>query len=119
MVCKNSSIPKPFFQLTARLEILRANNIVPRSPDSERFEPEHDTPPTSETSSAKGEHSKVKNEVESGSETDDEDSIMREKALLVCFRFHVVNYYQFFIDFSRLKSKDAKPRLRKSGREGT
>ena len=66
--------------------MLCANGIVPRNP--EPLEPqEHalDTP-TSGTSSGKGERStsKVKEEVESGSETDDED---REKALLVCFIF--------------------------------
>ena len=70
--------------------MLRANDIVPRNP--EPLEPQEnalDTPPTSETFSGKGEQ--VKEEVESGSESDDEDS-MREKALLVRFRFHVANY---------------------------
>jgi len=63
------------------LEMLRANDIAPRSPS-----PEHaPSTGTSETSSGKGKHSrlqsKVKEEVQSGSETDDEDSV-REKALL-------------------------------------
>ena len=71
--------------------MLLANDIVPRNP--EPLEPQESAldaaaPSTSET---KGEHFKVKKEVESGLESDDEDSI-REKALLVGFRFHVVNY---------------------------
>ena len=64
--------------------MLRANDIVPRNPEP----PEPlalDTQPTS-MSSGKGGHVKVEEEVESGSE--DEDS-MREKALLVRFRFHI------------------------------
>jgi hypothetical protein len=76
--------------------MLRANDIAPRNP--EPLEPPSqertlNTPLTSETSSGKGEHFKVKKEADSetGSETDDEDS-MREKALLVRFKFHVVNY---------------------------
>lgn len=68
--------------------MLRANDIAPRNP--EPLVPQVrtlDTPPTCGTSSRKGEHFKVKREaVESGSETGDEDS-MREKALLVCFKF--------------------------------
>jgi hypothetical protein len=76
--------------------MLRANDIVPRNPELPKPQ-EHalETPPTSETSSGKGEYStKVKREVESGSEIDDdEDSLsIREKALLVCFRFYIVNY---------------------------
>ena len=66
--------------------MLRANDIVPRNP--EPFEPQEYTPLTSEMSTRKGENSKVKKEVESGSDTDDDDRI-REKALLVRFRFHV------------------------------
>jgi len=68
------------------LEMLRANDIVPRNP--EPFKPQvHtlDAPPTSEMSTGKGENSssrsKVKREAESGSDTDD-DSSVREKALL-------------------------------------
>ena len=49
------------------------------------------TPPTSETSSGKQKDIKVEKDVESGLESDDEESI-RERALLVCFTFHVVNY---------------------------
>jgi hypothetical protein len=54
--------------------MLRANGIVPQNP--EPLEPqEHvpDTPPTSEASSGKREHSKVKKEVES--RTKDEDGL--------------------------------------------
>ena len=74
--------------------MLRANDIVPRNP--EPLEPQESvldasTPHTSETSSRKGERFKVKNDLEFGSETDDENSI-REKALFVRFRFHVVIY---------------------------
>jgi len=64
------------------LEMLRANDIVPRNP--ELFESqEHalDTPPTSGISAGKGGKFKVKKEAESGSDTDDDNSI-REKALL-------------------------------------
>ena len=86
--------------------MLRANGIAPQNPEP-REPKEH--APTSETSSGKGKHFKVEKEVESGCE--DEDS-MREKALLVCFRFLVVNYLQFIIDISR-------PSLIESGREGT
>ena len=75
--------------------MLRANDIVPRNPEPPKPQ-EHalETPFTSETSSGKGECStKVKRDVESGSEIDDEDSLsIREKALLVCFRFYIVNY---------------------------
>ena len=42
------------------------------------------TPPTSEASSGKQKHIKVEKDVESGLESDDEESI-REKALLVCY----------------------------------
>jgi hypothetical protein len=67
--------------------MLRANDIVPRNP--EPFEPQvHalDPPPTSEMSSGRGEHSKVKKEVESGPEFDDSDEdSRREKTLLVRF----------------------------------
>ena len=66
--------------------MLRANDIVPRNP--EPFEPQEHIPLTSEMSTGKGENSKVKKEVESGSDTDDDDRI-REKTLLVRFRFHV------------------------------
>ena len=73
--------------------MLRANNIVPR--DLEPLEPQGHafvTPPTSKTSSGKGEeHFEVKKEVESESESDDdsEDSLnMREiflRLLVLCF----------------------------------
>jgi hypothetical protein len=68
--------------------MLRANGIVPRNPEPLQVEPqEHalDTPLTSETSSRKGEHSKMKRDVESGSEIDEDSLSTREKALLVCF----------------------------------
>ena len=73
--------------------MLRAIEIAPRMPGPESLEPQDHAPdtvtlPTSETSSGKGEHLKVKKEVQSRLETDDEDS-MREKALLVSFKFHV------------------------------
>ena len=76
--------------------MLHANDIAPRDPASELLESQESldavTPPTSETSSGKGKHLEVKKEVESGIESDDEESI-REKALLVCFGFHYrVNY---------------------------
>ena len=92
--------------------MLLANNIVPRS--SEPLEPQESaldaaTPPTSETSSGKRKHFKVEKDVESGLESDDEEGI-REKALLVCFTFHVVNYWQFFV--VRLISRDARRKLR-------
>ena len=74
--------------------MLLANNIVPRS--SEPLEPQEFpldavTPPTSEMSSGKRKHIKAEKDVESELESDDEESI-RERALLVCFTFHVVNY---------------------------
>ena len=74
--------------------MLRANDIVPRN--AEPLVPQESaldvaTPPTSETSLGKRKHFKVEKDVESGLESDDEESI-REKALLVCFTFHVVNY---------------------------
>ena len=80
--------------MVTRLEMLLANETVPRDPEPP--EPQESAldavaPPTSETSSGKGKHLEVKKEVESGFETDDEDS-MREKALLVRFRFHVINF---------------------------
>ena len=67
--------------------MLRANDIVPQN--AEPLEPQEntlDTPSISETSSGKGDCSKLKKEpeAESGSESDDGDSI-RETALLVCF----------------------------------
>ena len=79
MVCKKKlSYPKCL--LITRLETLRANGIIPRNPEP------LDTLPPPETSSGKGEHSKVKEEEEVkselDSESDDEDTI-REKALLV------------------------------------
>ena len=90
--------------------MLHANDIVARNPEPLAPQDAPDTPSTSEMSSGKGKQCfKVEIEVESGSE--DEDS-MKEKALLVRFINHVVNYRQLIIDFSRL-------RLRKSGREGT
>ena len=79
--------------LTTRLEMLRANGSVSQNPkplEPQEYALDIITPPTSETSSVKGDF-KVKKIVESGLETDGEDS-MREKALLVSFRFHVVNY---------------------------
>ena len=106
--------------------MLRANDIVPRNP--EPLEPQvhtHDIPTTSGTPIGKGETSKVKREaVEEGlgSDTDDENS-MREKALLVCFRLGFsytrlpTIYHRFF--FFRPKFRDARLRLRKSGRKGT
>ena len=71
--------------------MLLANDIVPRNP--EPLEPQESALDAAalSTSETKGEHFKVKKEVESGIESDDEDSI-REKALSVCFIFHVVNY---------------------------
>lgn len=76
--------------------MLRANDIAPRNP--EPFEPQQfilDTPLTSEMSTGKGESSKVKKEAESESDTDDDDRI-REKALLVRFGFHVLNYWTVY-----------------------
>jgi hypothetical protein len=65
--------------------MLRANDIVPRNPELlESQEHTLDTPPIAETSSGNGEYSKLKREAESGSDSDDEDS-MREKVLLVRF----------------------------------
>jgi hypothetical protein len=75
LVCTKKNFHIQIVLLTTRLEMLRANGIVPRNPTL-------DTPPPPETSSGKGEHSKLKEEVESEFETDDEDD-MREKALLV------------------------------------
>ena len=77
--------------------MLRANGIVPQNPEPLEY------PLTSGTSSGKGEHPKVKKEADSqsGSETDDEDSL-REKALLVRFRFHdihVVNFWRVYLWF--------------------
>ena len=72
--------------------MLRANDIVPLARNPKLLEPQA-TPSTSQTPSGKGEHVQVKRDIESGSEIDDEYSLkMREKALLVRFRFRVVNY---------------------------
>ena len=92
MVKKNFYIQT--FILFTRLDMLRANDIVPLARYPEPLEPQ-DTPPTSKMPSgkARGEYVQVKKEVESRSKNYDEDSLnMREKALLVCFRFHVENY---------------------------
>lgn len=102
--------------------MLRANDIVPRNP--EPLAPQKralDTPSTSQMSTRMGEQFKVKKEADgSGSDTDDEDSI-KEKALLVCFRFSRTKATDSLslIDFVRLKFRDARLRLRGSGREGT
>lgn len=72
--------------------MLQANEIAPRNP--EPLKPrEHtlDAPPTPETSSGKRKHRKVKEEVGSEGEYEDEES-KREKALLVRFGVYVVNY---------------------------
>ena len=69
--------------------MLRANDIAPRNP--ELLEATLDTPSTSETPSSNVKHFKVKKEAEFESEIDDDDSI-REKALLVRFRFCLVKY---------------------------
>ena len=74
--------------------MLLANDIVlrnPEPPEPQEFTLDAVTPPTSETSSGKRKHIKAEKDVESGLESDDEESI-RERALLVCFTFHVVNY---------------------------
>ena len=89
MVCKKKSSISKTFEFIAWLEMLLANDIVPRNP--ELFEPQehtlHSTPVTSEMSTGKGESSKVKKEAKSRSVTDDDDSDdrIREKALLVRF----------------------------------
>ena len=81
LVRKN--IPYLNFKLITRLEMLPANDIVPRNSEL----PGLDTPPAREMSSGKGEYSRVKKGVESGQETDSEsdENSKREKALLVCF----------------------------------
>ena len=98
---------------TTRLEMLRANGIVPQNP--EPLEPQERTLNTPPSTERMGEHSKVNEEpkVESELETDDEDD-MREKALLV----RTVDFYlccnlltRFIIDFAIRLS------LRRSGRE--
>ena len=73
--------------------MLFANDIVPRNAEPPVPQESLDvaTPPTSETSLGKRKHIKAEKDVESGLESDDEEGI-REKALLVCFTFHVVNY---------------------------
>ena len=60
--------------------------------------------PTSEMSTRKGEKSKVKREAESGGSDIDilKDLDIREKALLVRFRVHVLIYRQLSVDFARL-----------------
>ena len=72
--------------------MLQAIEVVPRNPKSPEYR-EHtlDVSRTPETSSGKRKHSEVKEEVESEGEFEDEDG-KREKALLVCFIFHVINY---------------------------
>jgi hypothetical protein len=84
---KKAYIFKLIIYFITRLEMLRANDIIPRNPEPLKSQAHAlETPPASETSSRKGEYTKVKSDVESGS--DDEDSLnRREKALLVCFRF--------------------------------
>ena len=76
--------------------MLRAIDIIPRNPETPKPRTHGlETPPTSETSSRKGEYTKVKRDDESGSEIDDEDSLSRiEKALLVCFRIYIINYWR-------------------------
>jgi len=63
------------------LDMLRANDIAPQIIEPQVHAPDTVTSSTSETSSGKGKQFKVKKEVVSRLETDDEDSI-REKALL-------------------------------------
>ena len=70
--------------------MLRANGIVPH-PEPLQVEPKQhtsDNPPSPETSSGKGERSesKVKEEIDTELETEDENN-MREKALLVHFLY--------------------------------
>ena len=90
--------------------MLHANEIVPRNPEPpEPREHALGIPHTSGASLGKGKQSKVKEELESRSEDEDSDS-MREKALLVRFRF--IYFTVFHWVFSRLKSKE-------SGREDT
>jgi hypothetical protein len=90
LVCKRIFHIIQTVLLITRLEMLRANGIVPH-PEPHQVEPQqHTTPPSPspETSSGKGERSKleVKEEVKSELETDDEDSDnMREKFFLVRF----------------------------------
>ena len=77
--------PFPNLLLSVWLEMLRANDIVPRNIEPLELQ-EHtpNTPSVSEASSRNREYSKLKKEAESGSESDDEVS-MREKALMVRF----------------------------------
>ena len=66
--------------------MLRANDIVPRNFELLERQETLDTPPASEMSSGKREQRyKVEKEVEF--ESDDDEDSMREKALLVRFRF--------------------------------
>jgi hypothetical protein len=76
-------------KLITRLEMLQANGIAPRNP--EPLKPREHTFVTPETSSGKRKHCKVKEEVGSEGEYEDEER-KREKALLVRFRLYVVNY---------------------------
>ena len=102
--------------------MLQAIDIVPRNPElleSQGHALQVDTSPTNKVSSGRGENSKVKKEAESGLETDDSDEdSMREKALLVRFWISLLIYWMFIIGFSRLKFRDARLRLRESGRPG-
>ena len=74
--------------------MLLANDITLRNP--EPFKPQEntlDTPPSSENSSGKEEHSEIKKETEFGQEADDSDEDrIRERPFWYAFRFYVVNY---------------------------
>ena len=77
--------------------MLHANEIVPRNPEPpEPREHALGIPHTPGASLGKGEQSEVKKELESRSEDEDSDS-MREKALLVRFRFYLL--YSFSLGF--------------------
>ena len=82
--------------------MLQANEIIPRNPQPLELHDAFDTLPTPITSLEKRKHSKVKEESDSDGESEDEDR-KREKALLVCFRFNIINSQ--LIDLVRLKSR--------------
>ena len=45
-------------------------------------------------------------------------TVRERKPFWYAFRFHAINYWQLIIDVARLKCRDARLRLRKSGRPG-
>lgn len=85
--------PEPLELQEHALETLPTSELSTREEEKSKVEREAESGgPTSEMSTRKGEKSKVKREAESGGSDIDilKDLDIREKALLVRFRFHLL-----------------------------